>query len=364
MAPLDWGLGHASRCIPLIRYLESIQWEIVLAGEGPSGILLQQEFPHLRFIPLRGYRITYPKNGKRLIFHLITQIPKIIRTIRYEKQWLTNLLRKEEFDFIISDNRYGLNSKDCFSILITHQLQIISGMGKPIDTLLQKMLYPIIHQFNQCWIPDSGSENNIAGLLSHPRILPKNVKYIGPLSRLKPVEATQQKGILVLLSGLEPQRTQLEEKLLEQMKLIDIPVTLVRGIPGARMKERGQGTWETSQPTTQNSQPTHNPQHNFMTSKELEQALPNYSIVICRSGYSSVMDMLKIQKKAILIPTPGQTEQEYLANRLSKMGVFVCQDQENINLSQALVDCQDTNPVSLLLDFEIFKKAIQELKIS
>ncbi|MEY3432287.1 MAG: hypothetical protein RL131_223 [Bacteroidota bacterium] len=386
VAPLDWGLGHASRCIPLIHYLLSIHWEVVLAGEGSSAELLKQEFPNLRLIPLQGYRITYPKNGKWLILHLITQIPKIIRIIRYEKEWLTNLLRKEEFDFIISDNRYGLNSKDCYSILITHQLQIISGMGKSIDALLQKMLYPLIHRFNLCWIPDSGSESNLAGLLSHPYILPKNVKYIGPLSRLKAVDATQQKGILVLLSGLEPQRTQLEEKLLEQLSQLDLPVTFVRGIPvegtrdeGRGTRDKGQGTRdkgqgegekgignrETSNPTTHNPKPkTQNPQLNFMTSAELEKALPNCSIVICRSGYSSIMDLLKVQKKAILIPTPGQTEQEYLAKRLSEMGVFVSQDQENLNLSQALADCQSSNPAFISLNFEEFKKAFQELGIS
>jgi len=351
--------------------LESVQWEIVLAGEGSPAELLNPEFPNLRLIPLPGYSITYPKTGKWLILHLITQIPKIIRIIRYEKKWLTNLLRKEEFDFIISDNRYGLNSKDCFSILITHQLRIISGMGKSIDTLLKKMLYPLIHRFNQCWVPDSESESNIAGLLSHPYILPKNVKYIGPLSRLNAVESTQQKDILVLLSGLEPQRTQLEKKLLEQLSQLDLPVTFVRGIPVEGTRDEGQwtmgkgkGNRETFNPTTQNSQPTtHNPQLNFMTTSELEKALPNYSIVICRSGYSSIMDLLKVQKKAILIPTPGQTEQEYLAKRLSEMGVFASQDQENLNLSQALEDCQSSNPGLLSLNFEEFKKAFQDLGI-
>jgi hypothetical protein len=395
VAPLDWGLGHASRCVPLIRYLLSIHWEVVLSGEGPSADLLKQEFPNLPIIPLQGYRITYPKNGKWLIPHLISQIPKIIQAIQREKKELADLQQKEKFDLVISDNRYGLHTKDCYSILITHQLHVISGFGKTADWILQKVLYRLIHQFNQCWVPDSEHENNIAGILSHPVELPKNIKFIGPLSRLEKKDSKDQtqyiekkeNSILVLLSGLEPQRTQLEEKLLEQLSHIDLPVTFVRGIPVGGEREKGIGNRETAEPTTHNSQPTTNfpsskegcrpkgggvviqpktqtPKLNFLTASELEKAMPDFSLVICRSGYSSIMDLLKVQKKAILIPTPGQTEQEYLGKRLAEKGYFVCQSQDKLNLSQALADCKNTNPAALSLDFENFKKAFRELGIS
>jgi len=156
-------LGHATRCIPLISYLLERGWELTLAGEGNIADLLTKEFPQLRVIPLKGYRISYPKKGDLFIPKILLQVPKIVRSIKNEHQWLDHQLDTNQWDLIISDNRYGLYTTRTSTVFITHQLGIISGFGRMGDVLLRTLLYRWINRFNSCWIPDAAGDINIAG---------------------------------------------------------------------------------------------------------------------------------------------------------------------------------------------------------
>ena len=168
VAPLDWGLGHATRCVPLVHTLIDLGCEVTLAGEGPSMAILTQEFPHLPTISLKGYRIKYPKKGFPFIPKLMLQIPKLFKTISLEKKWLEEKLKVYKWDVVISDNRYGLSSQNTNFIFITHQLFVISGFGKMVDGIVNKKLHQWISKYNQCWIPDHEEDGGIAGKLSHP----------------------------------------------------------------------------------------------------------------------------------------------------------------------------------------------------
>ena len=170
VAPLDWGLGHAARCVPLVRFMVQLGWKVSLAGEGPSLTLLSKEFPELATVPLKGYRIRYPKSGALLIPRLLVQIPKILKTIKLENEWLKESFARENWDLVISDNRYGLYHPKTKCIFLTHQLWVLSGWGNRIDQLLNKRLHQWISKFNQCWIPDERENGGIAGILSHPPI--------------------------------------------------------------------------------------------------------------------------------------------------------------------------------------------------
>lgn len=345
---MDWGLGHATRCIPLISYLIELGWEISLAAEGKVAALLTKEFPTLKVIPLKGYRISYPSKGALFIPKILLQVPKILYSIKNEHQWLDHQLDKNQWDLIISDNRYGLYTSKTKTVFITHQLGIISGFGKLGDLLLRTMLYRWINRFNTCWIPDAAGQINIAGKLSHPFSMPKHYAFIGPLSRLKKKPLSAEGYLLVLLSGPEPQRTILEKKLIDQLSNIDEEVVFVRGLPSgaAPMHNMGRIRFE-----------------NHLDANTLSDMLSTAKLVICRSGYSSVMDLLKLKKRALLIPTPGQTEQVYLAKHLGALGWFVVQEQKQLDLEKGIPAALSQTIEFPALDFEAFKKAFAHLGI-
>jgi UDP-N-acetylglucosamine transferase subunit ALG13 len=371
VAPLDWGLGHATRCVPLVRFMVQLGWKVSLAGEGPSLTLLSQEFPELTTIPLKGYRIQYPKSGALLIPRLLVQIPKILKTIKLENEWLEESFARERWDLVISDNRYGLSTPNTKCIFITHQVWVLSGWGNQIDQLLNKRLHQWISKFNQCWIPDERENGGIAGVLSHPPVpsslfpvpyspfpvpyslfpvpsslFPIPLTYLGPLSRLTKQNCKEGTQILVLLSGPEPQRSLLEQKLLEQIKQIDEQFLFVRGLPSASKKP-------------ENTKNIHFENH--LASAQLSQAISSAKLVVCRSGYSSVMDLLKMEKKAILIPTPGQTEQLYLGKELAAKKWFVTQKQEELQLNTAIQICLSDTQVRPFLNFEAYKQVLADL---
>lgn len=311
--------------------------------------MLKKEFPTAEFIFIKGYNIQYPTNVGSFTSKIFQQIPKIWWTIIREHFWLRAQLKKHSWDLLISDNRYGLHTKKIPSIFITHQLRVQTGSGKLADDLIQSILYRKINKFTQCWIPDEASNNiNIAGLLSHPIKKPNRYKYIGPLSRLNVNNVTQRNTILVLLSGPEPQRTILENILLKQLHDSTEKIIFVRGLPLETKKMS----------VSQNMQI-----ENYMDSKTLTRVMEEAEMVVCRAGYSSIMDLLKLNKRAIIIPTPGQTEQEYLAVHLQKLNLFHVQHQHNILLSQAIDAIRKQKPENNLFNFEGYKKALEDLGI-
>lgn len=349
VAPLDWGLGHASRCVPIIRALLAAGCQVTLAGEKQTAELLKKEFPELELIHLKGYRVSYPSKGLMFVPKIIIQLPKIFKAIQYERAWIKVQQDKLQgkWDVVISDNRYGLHHEKLKNILITHQLGIISGMGNWVDRLFIRYSYKWLKHFDHIWVPDSPGENNLSGILSRPSIMPQNVTYIGPLSRLTPSSVAPE-HILVLLSGPEPQRTILEKKLIRELHHLSQKVLFVRGLPAESRK-----LFNTNQTTFVN----------FLPSGDMELAIAKASFVICRSGYSSIMDLAKMGKKAILIPTPGQTEQVYLAAHLKSKGCFVVMDQKKMNLTIAENLIDHANGVKMDLDFNLYQQALQSIGI-
>ncbi len=321
IAPLDWGLGHATRCIPLIKTLKKNGYNVVVGVCEKQKILLQQEFDDIKFIDLAGYNIQYAKDRKLFALKISTQIPKILRSIKQEKKWLDTIIEKEKIDVVISDNRYGLHSKKVPCIFITHQL-IIKAPFVWLENVLQKINYKFINRFSQCLVPDIADENSIAGLLSHPKKTPAiATHYIGLLSRFNKVFVEKKYDVCVLISGPEPQRTILENILLKQLLAIkNKKILLVRGLPEA-LKTLSLEEVEVV---------------NHLQGKDLQQAICSSEIIIARSGYTTVMELLSLQKKAILIPTPGQTEQEYLAHHLHQQKMCLSYEQNEIIVAKAI----------------------------
>ncbi len=323
VAPLDWGLGHATRCIPIIRQLLTQNCEVWLAGEGAQEELLKTEFPGLPFLFLPGYRIRYAKTARGLIWKMLQQGLKMQRAIKAEHRWLKKMETAYGFDAVISDNRYGLHHASIPCLFITHQLIIKSSLGHWSERILQKRNYHYINKFTECWVPDAETDNNLAGELSHPALLPAvPIRYTGLLSRFEKKNIPEQKNhLLVILSGPEPQRSLLEDKIIHEISRYNHTATIVRGLPGV----------QSLLPSTNMIQ-----FYNHLPSDVLNEEMSKAEYVISRSGYSTVMDLVALQKKSILIPTPGQTEQEYLGNYLMQKGIAVCIDQPNFSLAKAL----------------------------
>jgi uncharacterized protein (TIGR00661 family) len=322
VAPLDWGLGHATRSIPVIKGLLLRDCEVIIAAEGQSKALLEKEFPKLLFIDLGGYRMHYSRKVFWMPVTLLLQFPKMILAIYREHAWLNKMIKKHAVDAVISDNRMGLYNSSVPCIYITHQLRIKTG-NRFTEWLAQKIHYHFINKYNECWVPDAAGEINLAGELSHPVLLPKvPVKYIGPLSRFEKTPAEIKYGLLIILSGPEPQRTVFEKMLLKDLQTFPGRVLLVRGLPAnSVIPQPGSSSLEIQ---------------NHLPARELNHAILQSEIIVSRCGYTTVMDLVRLQKKAILVPTPGQTEQEYLSGYLMKQKLFFCTSQKSFSLSGTL----------------------------
>jgi uncharacterized protein (TIGR00661 family) len=338
VAPLDWGLGHATRCIPIIRLLMQSGCEVYLATSGKQEILLREEFPNGKFLHLPGYMVQYGKYG--VMFRLLRQIPVIRRHIFTENAWLQQAVRTYGFDGILSDNRYGLYHHQIPSVLITHQINLqLPAWASIMRKTVQKVLFQHIEHFNECWIPDLPDyKTSLAGNLSHPKDNPDiPVKYIGWLSRFEPPasQSEREDTLLISLSGPEPQRTILEEKVLRQIKVLNQPIWLVRGLPG-----------ESNLPNV----PGHVTVYNHLAADNFMALMQRCSLMISRSGYSTLMDAMVLGTPIACIPTPGQTEQEYLSKRLAEKGWAVCQTQDAFNLAalkeQSKLSNNPINPAS------------------
>lgn len=328
ISPLDWGLGHTTRSIPLIYRLLKEQKQVLLAGDGSSADLLRQHFPDLPFVYLPGYRVRYARH-RHLTLALLWQLPKLLWAIYREKRFVKQIVWEYGIDQIIADNRYGCRHPECESIIITHQLHIALPKSlRILSPLIDFLHHRLIKRFDYCWVPDFEGDDNLAGQLSHPRRIPAYVRYIGVLSRFSiplegsPLAADLPCKLLVIISGPEPQRQQFEDLVLKQAVFLGYPVMLVRGLPACRDLPKGV--------------PPNVLLFNHLPDKHLKYYIQKADCLVCRSGYSSIMDLWVLGKQAVLVPTPGQAEQEYLAAYLENKPGYYIQKQSSFSLIEAV----------------------------
>jgi len=300
ISPLDWGLGHATRCAPIIRSYLKQNAEVEIASAQPHKKFFAQEFPNLSWHEAPAYDIKYPKHGWQMPFWILRQIPRIKKTMREENKWLASLCEKRKYTRIISDNRFGFYNEKIKSIYITHQLRIAFP---PPWTFLEKIgegwHRSMMKNFDEIWVPDSEKFPGLAGKLSHPSYADKRIKYIGTLSRLDlqgAGDVEKSIDILALISGPEPQRSVFEKYAIKFLTENPGEHCIVRGLPD-----------ETEIPDLPFKT------FNHLSAAALREKILASRTVLCRSGYSTLMDLDLLKAKAILVPTPGQTEQIYLA---------------------------------------------------
>lgn len=344
IAPLNWGLGHATRCIPIIRALQDNNYIPIIASDGIALELLRKEFPNIQTLELPSYQIEYAKNGANFKWKLIKNSPKMIRAILEEKKIIQNWIEKYAIDGIISDNRLGVFSKKVPSVFITHQLNVMTGNTTWITS---KMHQYIIQKYTECWVPDLPGTPNLTGKLGHTDNPNLKTKYIGPLSRLQKKLIPKKYDLLVILSGPEPQRGMLEKHLKKEIVKYSGNVIFI------------EGNIEKEQKTTAIGNVTY---YNFMNSTELEQAFNESEMVLCRSGYTTIMDLVQLRKKSFFIPTPGQYEQEYLAKKLKKEGLvpYATQDDFRMENIQEIQEYKGLPRLDTTLDWKIVLQVFEK----
>ena len=319
ICPLNWGLGHATRCVPIIRALIESGLNPIIAADKAPLAFLQKEFPNLKFITLPGFEPTYSKHNSQ-VFKLLKSIPNALMNFKKEHQEIEKIVDEYKIDTIISDNRFGCWSKKVYSIYITHQLNIqvpkFFKWTSPIVNFLHKNY---IKKYNELWIPDVENSSSLSGVLSHPANVKIKTKYIGFLSRFssEPKDNTKSIDYLVILSGPEPQRTIFEDIIIRQASDIKGCIVILRAKPN------------------EDSIPENTPENITFFNHVDDDTFTQ--IILCRGGYSSLMDLIFLNRNAYLVPTPGQTEQEYLAEYLTKEGLFnYCKQKDfelkNINI--------------------------------
>ena len=323
VAPLNWGLGHASRCVPLVQRLLDEGHEVVLAGDGESLTLLRKHFPKLRYTYLAPLNLRYSK-GTSQVWAIGKALPQLFFWSLKDHALLKAILREEHFDQVISDNRFGLYSRTTECIYMTHQLHILLPKGwRWAEGIASRLHARVYARYNKVWVPDyEDAQQSLAGELSHSKefsIQHSEFRYIGPLSRFensryRDLEPSKNYDIVAVLSGPEPQRTMLEKEIVGRYSGKEEQVLIVQGQmhrPNTRIK-RSNITLVPS-----------------LSDAELVPALLGAKHIIARSGYSTIMDLHALglltansqqpNAKIELIPTPGQPEQVYLATIFNKM---------------------------------------------
>lgn len=354
VAPLDWGLGHATRCIPIIKELKALGAEVWIGTSGKALALLRQEFPELPYFEMPSYQVDVPKDG-RMTLHMFRLAPRISRAVRKEHQVLDRAIKQYGLDAVISDNRLGLWTKKVPTVLITHQLFIQTPRFR---WSIERIHRHYISRFDQCWVPDVADvHENLSGALSHGKELPKGISFIGPLSRFhrepesrsgdeSSNEEKRRTRVLGLISGPEPQRGMFADTLNEELKDLDLDATLVTGSP-----EKGEGKKESPRIR----------EFHHLKRDELQEELRRADIIISRSGYSTIMDLAAMGRRAVLIPTPGQSEQEYLALYHHKKRHFLSMEQDAFDLKEALERVKTSYGIHLPPRPEELREKLREL---
>lgn len=304
IAPLNWGLGHATRSAKLIQILKEKN-TVFIASDGNAMDWLKLEFPDLDCFELPELKMKYSK-----VFGaaggILFRLPHFVRSIRKDYLATEKIVKEHKIDLIISDNRYGVYNEECRSVLLTHQLQILHPLFALISTPFQILL----NKFSEIWVPDD-EDHSLSGALSKPEeALAIPLHFIGSLSRFQGTSSSGKKDIkfLLIASGPEPFRKQLIDYFEFNFRLVKEDCHIVYG----------------KDPVKENSTAPNVTRHGLVDSQKLEALIRRAELVICRSGYSSIMDLVEMKQRAVLIPTPGQSEQKYLAELHADNPQFEC----------------------------------------
>jgi len=353
ICPLEWGLGHAARMIPLAQRLQELNNKIFIGSGEKHLALFSAEMEGINCINFPGFRPRYSRFLPQY-FVMLLQTPLLLYHIILEHIRLKNLIRKYSIDIIISDNRFGLWNRNIKSVYVTHMPLIPLPKSLKFLEFTGILLHRfIIKKFTYCYIPDLPGDLNLSGRLSHSVKLPDNVRFIGILSRFISNEKVGEtvkpefQHNTVVLSGPEPQKGMLKQKLVTMLKGKEPVTVILEGNPGKPGEQVSNGKIICI---------------SHLPASEMKKMVTGSESVITRSGYTTIMDLVSLNCSALLIPTPGQTEQEYLAEYLSGKGWFAAISQSDLKVGIVLPFIEPKWPSSLVEDSKLLlNKTLEEL---
>lgn len=316
VAVLNWGLGHASRSIPIVTTLVEMGHEVIIASDGAAGELLKQEFPVLPYLELPSYDIQQPVRASYL--HWLLQFFKMRKARDEERKVVREIMRTYDIQYIISDNRYGAYHEETPSFIITHQLRLATPW--PTNIIPNQIIKRWVGKFNACWIPDYKPPDAIAHGLHADLTLGTPIEYMGLLSRLYQKKEPSIYDFAVIISGPEPGRTFFEKSL--RKALTDIPL---------------RQAWVLGRPMDNVERTDRSSRYGYQSAEGINNIFNQTTIIIARAGYSTIMDCLKLKKKAIFVVTSGQPEQRYLGESLRKYACFRIISESQISTIPTLV---------------------------
>jgi uncharacterized protein (TIGR00661 family) len=322
-SPLNWGLGHATRDIPIIKKLLDKNHDVTIAACGNAQAVLKKEFPDCCCITFPDYPVPY-SSGRYFLPKFVAFFPLMLKAVSDERKNLKSILAKNSYDLIISDNRLGVYSPDIPSVFITHQLHYhLPMIFWPVELLAVAMNGHLHSKYERIIVPDNPpGPSSLAGKLSRPGTeeTKKRAFFSGILTSTRRLDIRQDLDYLVMISGPEPQRTRLEEILVDQIRGIDATSVILLGSPRN----------ENEQVQSENCQVMA-----YASTEEKERLMNRAKCIICRSGYTSIMEIAELGKRhALFIPTPGQTEQEYLSWYYEKKNWFHSKSQYHLDLTE------------------------------
>lgn len=353
VAPLDWGLGHATRCVPVVREFLNQGAEVELAVTRSNAALLRSFFPEIKQRLSPSYNIVYPKHGYNMGLWLIKNSAHLKKIVTFEHRYAEQMVERHHYDMLLSDNRFGFYSRQAQSVYMTHQCRIafppMFSAFEPIGMLWHAS---VMRHFNEVWIPDLPEPPGYAGALSHVSKCPVPVRYVGALSRFNNSAPLQSNGIkykfAAVVSGVEPARSRFENVLRKTLSEIPGHHVVVVGKPASGLRSWNEGNLEFH---------THLPDDRFI------EAIQSAEWVISRGGYSTVMDMAVLGARCIFVPTPGQYEQIVLGRDLSRMDYAVSVDESKLSAETLLAAISEKNGVALPKpkSNDLLKKAVCHL---
>lgn len=338
IAPLDWGLGHATRCVPIIREYLRLGAQVELAVVKANASFFRGIFPQLRQRLAPSYNIVYPKHGYNMGMWLVKNGTHLNKVVRFEHKFAEEMVERFHYDVLVSDNRFGFYSNKAKSIYMTHQRRIaFPPMLSAFEHLGILWHNSVMRHFDEVWVPDLKEAPGYAGSMSHVTYCPRPVKFVGLLSRFSEIAETDLRvpaetyRFVAVVSGVEPARGRFEKTLAEVFSSIPGRHAIIQGRPNAGIKTWTEGNVDFF---------THLQDDAFAA------VVKSAQWVISRGGYSTVMDMAVLGAKCVFIPTPGQYEQVVLARELSKSQYALSLEEEELN-KNSLMDITETKDVRI-----------------
>lgn len=351
IAPLDWGLGHATRCIPVVRALLSRGQEVVIAAQGARAVLLKREFPELTIVPIVDYDIRYGTAVLGLYLRFPFMVLKVWRRAGRERRQLRALVREHRIDVVISDNRFGLHTPDAYCVYMTHQLcvKMPRGFGW-LQRIVAGAHRRVVSRFDELWIPDVPGDGGLTGDLTRAYGIPDPHRFVGVLSRFSDAAEVKEReaglDLLVMISGPEPQRSLFEKRIRAELDEYDGRAVVLLGKPGPHRDREvhGQVTWLS-----------------HVSGQRAAALIRSAGAIVCRAGYTTIMELVSLDRRAVLVPTPGQSEQEYLADRMASRYGFVHASQRQFCLSEAVSKLSESGDGMPSVRLELLEEAVEGL---